>query len=107
MPAFRQLEYYGICRDINNSRDLHRRRDVFVGRAWRGVGVFGGDGFYGRNAWGHAADRARAQSFCGVDRDVAVLAGRIFFVEDSLAVCACLYSRSIYGRNDKFADECL
>ena len=46
MPAFRQFNY-GTNYTFHNLCDLRRRSLVFLGRAWRGVGVFGGDGDHG------------------------------------------------------------
>jgi hypothetical protein len=78
---------YGPCRNFPDRRDSGGSGFVFLRRARRGVGVFGGDGSGGRDAGGDAADGVGIERFRRVDRGVAILPKRPFFLEDVLALC--------------------
>ena len=45
-----RLIIYGIDAFADHIRHLRRRRDVLIGRPWRGVRVFGCDGVFGGRA---------------------------------------------------------
>src|SRR5688572_28961522 len=61
----------------HHRRDLRRRSTLLFGRAWRGVGLSGGDGVFGGAAGDHEADGADAGSLCCIDRVHSVLSGRV------------------------------
>src|SRR5688572_6530692 len=62
----------------HHRRDLRRRSTLLFGRAWRGVGVSGGDGVFSGAAGDHSADGVNAESIRGVDRVYSVLSSRVF-----------------------------
>src|SRR5262249_51030261 len=78
---------YGINSTDHHPRHLHRCRDVFFGRSWGSIRVFGGNGFFVCHSGGDAADGVGAEPVCCVHRRISILSGWLFLLAHILAIC--------------------